>query len=329
MSRDMLEVAASLRKDDQPFVLATVIRIEKPTSSKPGAKAIITSDGTLTGWVGGSCAETTVKKEARTALETGEPRLIRLCPPEARGKGLVEGIIEVELTCISGGTLEIYLEPYMPAPHLIVIGHHQITPALARQAKLLGYKVTVMSLEPVSEPFDEADVVLDSLDFTSIRTNPHTAVVVCSHGNYDELALIEALKRDIPYVALVASKKRFEAVRQYLADSELTAEQIARLKCPAGLDLGAVTQEEIALSILAEIIQVRRTNPQGWKMPQPASLAAPAEAIDPVCSMTVEIATARYVSVHDGQKYYFCSAGCQRSFDKNPHKYLVADQRDT
>lgn len=326
MTRDMLEAAASLRKDDKPFVLATVIRIEKPTSSKPGAKAIITPDGMLTGWVGGSCAEPTVKKEARKALETGEPRLIRLCPPEARGKALVEGMIEVELTCISGGTLEIYLEPYMPAPHLVVIGHHLITPALARQARLLGYKVTVMSLEKVSEPLTEADVVMDSLDFSSVASNPNTAVVVCSHGNYDEIALIEALKRDIPYVALVASKKRFEAVRQYLADSDLTAEQIARLKCPAGLDLGAVTQEEIALSILAEIVQVRRSHPQGWKLPENESAPAPAEARDPVCNMMVEIATARYVSEHDGQKYYFCSAGCQRSFDKNPHKYLAAGQ---
>jgi len=325
MPKEILETAWSLRKEDQPFVLATVVRIEKPTSSKPGAKAIITADGTLNGWVGGSCAEPTVKKEARKALETGEPRLIRLTPPESRGKGSLDGIIEVELTCISGGTLEIYLEPYLPAPRLVVIGHHQITPALARQGKLLGYKVTVMSLEPMAETLDEADAVLDKLDFASVGGSPFMAIVVCSHGNYDEVALVEALKQDAGYVALVASKKRLEAVRQYLTDSDLTAEQIARLKCPAGLDLGAVTQEEIALTILAEIVQTRRARPQGWKLPEVAAETAPAEAIDPVCGMTVEIATARYTTVHEGQTYYFCAAGCQRSFEKLPEKYLVGE----
>jgi xanthine dehydrogenase accessory factor len=320
MPVDILETAWSLKQQDQPFVLATVIRIEKPTSSKPGAKAIISADGTLTGWVGGSCAEPTVKKEARRALETGEPRLIRLCPPEMRNTAPQQGVIEVELTCISGGTLEIYLEPYMPQPHLIIVGHHEITSALVQQGKSLGYRVTVMSMEPIN--IEHADAVLEKLDFAQVRTDPNTAVIVCSHGNYDEIALVEALKSDASYVALVASKKRLEAVRQYLKDSELTEEQIGRLKCPAGLDIGAVTPPEIALSIVAEIINTWHVNPPVWHLHEQAGQQGPTEAIDPVCHMTVEIATARYISEYNGQKYYFCNAGCQKSFERKPEEYL-------
>jgi len=323
MAKDILQRASSLKQQNEPFVIATVIRIEKPTSSKPGAKAIITADGILDGWIGGSCAEPTVKKEARKALESGEPRLIRLCPPEARNKAPQEGVIEVELTCISGGTLEIYLEPYLPDPHLLIVGHHLITPALAMQGKSLGYHVTVMSLEPISEGLEMADQVLNTLDFASVRTDPNTFIVVASHGNYDEIALISALKTDASYVALVASKKRLEAVKQYLNDSDLTEDQISRLKCPAGLDLGAVTPQEIALTILAEIIEMRRTSPTHWTLSQSAPLDTPTEACDPVCGMMVEIATARYVSEHEGEKYYFCNAGCQHTFEQSPQKYLI------
>lgn len=325
MPIDILETAWSLKQQNQPFVLATVIRVEKPASSKPGAKALITASGEMKGWIGGSCAEPTVKKEARKALETGEPRLLRLCPPEARNKVPQEGVIEAELTCISGGTLEIYLEPYRPQPHLVVIGHHQITPALVQQGKSLGYQVSVISLEPVAESIEQADLVLDTLDFSRVRADPNTAIVVCSHGNYDEIALVEALKTDASYVALVASKKRLEAVRQYLKDSDLTEAQIARLKCPAGLDFGAVTPPEIALSIMGEIVHIRRAAPPVWRLPESAAQDGPAEAIDPVCHMTVEIATAHYVSEHNGQMYYFCNAGCQRNFDQNPAKHLVKE----
>lgn len=322
MSNDMLEAAWTLRKQDQPFVLATVIRTEKPTSSKPGAKAVITADGRLQGWVGGSCAEPTVKKEARKALESGEPRLLRLSPPEARGRHVQPGVVEVELTCISGGTLDIYLEPYLPLPHLIVVGHHPIAAALVEQGKSLGYRTTVMALDKSAQSFVKADMVLDKLDFVNVRTDANTFIVVCSHGNYDEIALVEALKTGAAYVGLVASKKRLEAVMQYLKDSDLTKEQVARLKCPAGLDLGAVTPEEIALTVVAEIVQERRKNPKAWQFSEQETAPASREAEDPVCHMMVEIATAKYVSAYKGTAYYFCSAGCKKSFEAKPESYV-------
>jgi len=317
---DYLARAHTLQESGQPFALATVVRAERPTSAKAGAKAIVTADGALTGWVGGSCAQPTVIREALKALQDGQPRLMRLCPPEKLGRGAQDGIVEFALTCISGGTLEVYIEPHLPRPQLVVIGHLPIAEALAALGKGLQYTVTVMGLDATQERFPQADLVLDRLDFSQlrVRVTAQTYIVVATHGNYDEEALEWALNTEAAYVALVASPKRAEAVRQYLRETGVAEERLARLKCPAGLNIGASTPEEIALSILAEIVQLRRNLQSPITHSQP-----PAEAIDPVCGMTVEIATARYVALHNGQSYYFCSAGCKHSFEKEPEKYLV------
>lgn len=331
MHDDLLSRAAELSGRGVAFALATVVRAEKPTSAKPGANAIITSDGTLTGWVGGSCAQPTVIREALKALQDGEPRLLRLCLPEKMGLLPQDGVVEVTLTCASGGTLEVYIEPHLPRPQLIAIGHLPIIEALARLGHDLGYEISVMGLEIRPDRFLTADRVLNRLDFSQLDLTPQTYIVVASHGNYDEEALEGALQTDAPYVALVASKKRAAAVLQYLRDSGLPEACLARLKYPAGLDIGAVTPEEIALSILTEIVQFRRRPVQ--TLPQtltqtPTPTQAPVEALDPVCGMTVEIATARYTAEYAGQVYYFCSAGCKRSFEKEPEEYLVKERGD-
>ncbi|MDW8325306.1 MAG: XdhC family protein [Anaerolineales bacterium] len=316
---DYLDKAHTLRAAGQSFALATVVRAERPTSAKAGAKAIITADGVLTGWVGGSCAQPTVIREALKALEDGQPRFVRLCPPEKLSRTPPDGVIEVTLTCVSGGTLEVYIEPHLPQPQLVVIGHLPIAEALAALGKGLGYRVTVMGLDATPERFPHADLVLDRLDFSQLSTLTPTYIIVATHGNYDEEALERALNMDAAYVALVASRRRAEAVLQYLRETGLPEDRLARLKYPAGLDIGASTPEEIALSILAEIIQLRRRSLQS-----PVSHHRPqTEAIDPVCGMTVEIATARYLLDYNGQTYYFCALGCRRAFEKEPEKYLV------
>lgn len=319
---DLLERAAELSRAGQSFALATVVRAERPTSAKPGAKAIVTVDGALTGWVGGSCAQPTVVREALKALQDGEPRLVRLCPPEKLGSAPQEGVVEVALTCISGGTLEVYIEPHLPRPHLVVVGHLPIAEALSRLGSALDYDVTVMGLDVTPDRFPDADRILDRLDFSSLKLTPQAYVVVATHGNYDEDALEGALRSDAAYVALVASRARAEAIRQYLRESGLSDAALVRLKAPAGLDLGAVTPEEIALSILAEIVQLRRHPTRQSHAPPP--VVQPLEATDPVCGMLVDIATARYTSHYGSRVYYFCSAGCQRSFEKQPEKYVTA-----
>lgn len=331
MKTDLYDEIQNLRNAGRPFALATVIRIEKPTSAKVGSKAIITEEGRLIGWIGGSCAEPTVKRETKKALKDGLPRLIRLSPAEKLGKAPQEGVIEIALTCISGGTLEIYIEPQLAQPHLVVVGHLATAEALVSLGKDLGWRVSLMGLDVTRERFPNADHVFDSLDFSQVAITQNTHIVVASHGNYDEDMLVAALQSNAPYVALIASKTRANAILQYLREANLTDEQIARLKYPAGLDLGAVTPEEIALSILAEIIQRRRQHPvshspirelQSLNSGLPENIP---EAKDPVCGMLVEIATARFTSEYAGTTYYFCAAGCKRSFDKEPGKYIQTE----
>lgn len=318
MTEDILSVAYRFQQAGQPFVIATVVRAEKPTSAKAGAKAIVTADGALDGWVGGSCAQPTVIREALKALQDGQPRFLRMCPPESL-RGATPGVVEVALTCISGGTLEIYLEPHLPPPNILAIGHLPVVEALVALAKDMRYAVTVTGENATPEQFPRADRVLE-FNAEQLTFISQTYVVVASHGNYDEPALEAALKSDAPYVALVASTKRRDSVLAYLRQAGLPDERLARLKCPAGLDFGAVTPEEIALSILAEIVQLRRNSPSLPILTTRPSI--PIEAIDPVCGMTVEVATARWKSEYNGQNYYFCAAGCKRTFDQSPEKFI-------
>ena len=333
MQKNFYDQVQTLHNTGNPFVIATVVRAEKPTSAKVGAKAVITEDGTLSGWIGGSCAEPTVKREAKKALQDGQPRFVRLCPAEKLGTAPQEGVTEIALTCISGGTLEIYIEPQLAQPHLVVIGHLATAEALVNLGKGLGWRVSIMGLDVTPERFPRADHLLNELEFSRLTINKNTHIVVASHGNYDEDMLVTALQSEAPYVALIASKKRASAILQYLKEASLTSEQISRLKYPAGLDFGAVTPEEIALSILAEIIQRRRGSgatrspaaPPVAVVEMPMAGPSLLEALDPVCGMTVEIATAHFTSEYNGRTYYFCAAGCKRSFDKEPGKYIQAE----
>jgi xanthine dehydrogenase accessory factor len=329
---DVLEKAQELKSAGQPFAIATVVWVERPTSAKPGAKAIVTEAGELVGWVGGSCTEPTVLREARKALQDGEPRLVRICPPEKRGTMPREGVSEVTMTCVSGGTLEIFIEPVLAQPQLVVVGHQAIAQALASQGKNLGFPVIVLGMDVNPERFPQADRLIPSLDYSQLQLRPNACVVVASHGSYDEEALAAALQKEVAYVALVASNSRAQAVLDYLRESGVPEERLQRVKVPAGLDIGAITPEEIALSILAEIVQRHRRKPgrPAGEMgavhedrPQ-ASPQSEMEAIDPVCGMTVEIATAKFKTNYNGQTYYFCARGCQRSFEAEPEKYLVA-----
>ena len=290
--QDILEAALRLKKAGEAFVLATVVRAEKPTSAKPGAKALIKADGEWIGWIGGSCSKPAVEVEAKKVLASGQPKILQLSSAD---------------TCASGGSLDIYLEPHLPKPHLVVVGHLPVAEALVALAGPLGFRVTVMSPEASREQFASADEFLDRIDFGGLARGKRF-VVVASHGNYDEDAVRAALEEiGTDYLALVSSRKRAEAMLSGLGLSE---EKRRKLKFPAGLDIGAVTAEEIALSILAEMVQVRRSDP-------PATAPEPPQGElvkDPICGMTVDVRTARHVLEKDGAKYYFCCAGCKERF---------------
>ena len=321
----LLERAAELRARGERFALATVVRSRRPASARPGDRALVTADGSMQGWVGGSCAQDTIRREALRSLAEGNPRLVRLSPDALPGQG-EEGVVSYPMTCHSGGTLEVYVEPFLPPPRLLVVGESPVAEGLAALAPTLGFAVAAQSdpAVPLAVP-QPAD----------------TWVVLAGMGDHDELAA------GVPYVALVASRRRAAGILEYLRERGLGNLGEARLKAPAGLDIGARTGAEVALSILAEIVQRRRQAPphpdplpQGGEgegsaprasFPLPAGEgqgegrpSPPATAIDPVCGMEVEIATARWTSDHDGRTVYFCAPGCKRHFDRDPAAYLPA-----
>ena len=292
-----------------PFVQATVVRAQSPTSVRPGDTAIVRRDGTIDGFVGGTCAETSVRLHALRALETDEPVLLRILPGNDPGTEAapVEGAVTVRNPCLSGGALEIFLEPRLPAAAIRIVGSSPIGLALADLSDRLGYAVRLDAPED-SEP-----------------TADDTAVVVASHGHDEERVLTVALERAVPYVGLVASRVRGDAVRESL---ELPAELRERLRTPAGLDIGAETPEEIAVAILAEIVALRRARDvatEGRPAAAPATAAEPAAgpaavapavavAIDPVCGMEVAISPASLQLDLDGERHYFCGEGCRDRF---------------
>ncbi len=322
MSKTLLELAYQLMQAGEPYVLATVIWCERPTSAKPGAQAIIQANGQMTGWIGGSCAQPVVLREALRAMREGdEPYLLRLGDPEM---GIVRDNVRIfPMSCTSGGVLDIYMEPHLPQPQLVLMGDSPVIVALSRLAPVLDYAVTR----------------LDSADLSQVHVDERTCILVATHGQYDEDALEQALRSPAVYVGMVGSHKRAEACRDYLRASGLTERQIERLKAPAGLDVGAITPEEIAASILAELVQVRRRGALNEEDDARSSLEEQAKsgevvtavsaetATDPVCGMIVEIASSRHHSTYEGMDFYFCCPACKRLFERNPQEYLVQNER--
>jgi xanthine dehydrogenase accessory factor len=304
MADDILGLAHALSEAGEPFVLATVVRCERPTSAKPGAKALVRRDGTVAGWIGGSCAEPVVVREGRRALQDGRPRFIALVGEGGSSPGHREGVLEHPMACHSGGTVEIFLEPVLPKPDLIVVGRGPIADSLASLSTDAGFTVTRVCAESPADP---------SLQ---LRVPPRACVVVVTHGAFDEEVLEHALQSDASYVSLVASRKRTAAVIDVLRERGVPQDRLRRLKAPAGLDIGAVTPGEIAVSILAEIIQSRSQTTEPRR-------TEPTLATDPVCGMSVEIASVRHRSELSDRSFYFCGAECKRTFDQDPARYVV------
>jgi xanthine dehydrogenase accessory factor len=338
--RSVFVRAAELEASGRPFAVATVVAVRRPTSARPGASGLVHPDGTIEGWVGGSCAQPVVVREALRSLSDGQPRLLRLskdAPAEGR-RG--DGIVELVMTCHSGGTLEIYVEPHLPAPLLWIAGTTPIAGALATLGAAAGWRVTVF--DPVADPgaLPGVERVIVGTDLKNQDPGAAPAIVVATQGIWDEEATALALSRDAAYVGLVASPTRAAVVREWLTEETMLGpERIAALRAPAGMDLGAETAEEVAISILAELVQVRRGTASFVASPGPATLAgvggeiqvaAPAPAVDdivlldPVCGMTVDRAHARHLAEHDGIVYAFCSIGCRTSFIREPTAYLTA-----
>ncbi len=312
----VLEQAAELARRGEAFALATVVWRQGPSSGKKGSRAIITASGELHGWIGGACAEPAVIREARLVIESGDARLLLLGSPEQFGGAVPEGMAVVPISCQSEGALEVYIEPVLPAPRLVVVGGSPMAQTLTRLAQTLGWHADLIAGE----------------DFGAEDADRHSMVVVATQGHNDEEVLERAAAARPAYLGLVGSQKRGTAVLGYLADRGVPAEQLDHVHVPAGLDLGRTTHTEIAVAILAELVQLRASG----AIVTAATTAAPAgraargtapaaEAIDPVCGMTVVTAQGGGLPFeHDGTTYYFCCAGCRRAFANDPAAYAHA-----
>jgi xanthine dehydrogenase accessory factor len=321
---DLLDRAHDLKAGDEPFALATVVRVKYPASARPGMKAIVLADGTLEGWVGGSCAHPIVVREALRALREGIPSLISLSP-QAPARAAEEGVTYYPMTCHSGGTLEIYIEPILPRPQLLLVGEAPLVAALASLGRIEGFAVWAANDGPAAASEWEADLHRPLRELVA-RITPSTYVVVATMGSWDEEALAQVAGADGAYLGLVASRRRAEAVLADLRRRGLPEARLQRIRAPAGLAIGAVTPEEIALSIMAEIVQARRARPPAAlvRHDPPAADRTAAEARDPVCGMVVEVATARHTATHRGRMFYFCCAGCRQAFEADPDRFLAA-----
>ena len=329
MNRDLLDLAARLTSERRPYALATVVRSERPTSGKPGNMALISADGVMHGWIGGSCTRSEVIRHALETLDQGEPRLLAF----GSSPGRPDDLVPIPMSCSSGGKVEVHVNPVLPAPVLIVAGRSPVARALVRLGGAMGY-ATVAEASEDEALAAAADEVAEDLAETAARYAERPRGwrlygVVATMGRRDERALAELAAAAPDYLGVIASPTRMEEVRRVLAAQGLDAEQIARVRGPAGLDIGAESPEEIAVSILAEIVQ-RVAQPREPETvdaddasadeatDEPASAT---RATDPVCGMSVSISGSPS-SVFEGEPVYFCCEGCRTRFDASPEAYL-------
>jgi xanthine dehydrogenase accessory factor len=322
-----------------------------PSSAQPGNQAIVTAAGKVRGWLSGACADSVVVREARKAMETGEAQLVLLGSPEELAARANDGISLVPMQCQSEGAIELFVEPVLPKPHLVLIGRTPMVRTLTALARTLGWRTVVVDDRGDPEAHPQADHVVTTLDLEAAGVGENSLIVVATQGQYDELAVDKALGTKAAFIGLIASRKRSKGVMDWLRDVDYTDEMLARVKAPAGLDLGSLKHEEIAVGVLAELVQfnaarkpsaVAASSPQETSSdeaspseasaseatespisPDPGLGDSPADAVDPVCDMLVDVATARFVSEHEGQTYYFCCPACKKKFEAEPAKYLA------
>ncbi len=310
----ILEQMGDLARRGQPFALATVVWRQGPSSSQPSSRAIITAEGELRGWIGGACAEPAVIREAQRVMADGTARLLLLGAPDQFGEAVPEGMTVIPIACQSEGALEVYIEPVLPVPHLVIVGSSPMAHTLASLAGALGWRTAL-----VGGP-----------EFTAAGADERSMIVVATQGHDDEDVLERAVAVRPAYLGLVGSRRRGATVLGYLADRGVPRDELDRVRVPAGLDLGRTTHTEIAVAILAELVQLRASGALREPAAAPAAQASPgppARATDPVCGMTVTADASGRPVRHDGGDYYFCSAECRQAFGKDPDSYLKRETR--
>ena len=314
MRPELLKLAAIFAEREERFAIVTVVRREPPSSAHVGDVALVTESGEYHGWTGGGCTRSSVLLEAMRAIADGKPRLLSLSPEPEGGDR--PGVVFLPMTCESGGTVEIYVEPVLPAARLVIFGSSPAARVLSRIAHAMGYRVDVVDADADDSSFPDAKLHR-SIEPESIPQGAH--VLVATMGDRDIEAIEHAVSRSPAYVGVIASAKRYALLRDALLAKGVSRDALERVAAPAGLDIGARGPEEIAVSIMAQIVEQRNAAARGQSVPV---RKPPAEAVDPVCGMSVAIVGAPYFQEILGVKYYFCCAGCRGTFLADPKRYL-------
>ena len=322
MFNEFLSKSNELYNGNEPFAIAFVVNRQVPSSGKPGDKAVIEKNGKITGWIGGGCTRGIVLKEALLSIKDGKPRHVRISSDEQKLES--SNIVSYNMTCQSGGAVEIYIEPVLPKPHLLIMGKSHVAQALNRIGKAMDYRVSIVSRGADKITFPRADNIFEG-DLKLEYILPNTCVIVCTQGENDETALEQAVKSDVPYIAFVSSRKKANAIFHTLKQRGVTFEELKKIKTPAGLDIKAKLPEEVAISILAEIIQYMRGEEKEEKTAngQPTENNLSGVYINPVCGIPVEKNTAKHIINYKDEDYYFCCDGCKVKFEEEPEKYAV------
>lgn len=304
----VIQRAVELTNQGHSFVMATVVWRQGPSSGQSGSKAIVTESGEIFGWIGGACAEPVLIKEAKKVLAEGKAKLIWLGQEaEFAGLHIPDGVLAIPISCQSDGALQIYIEPMLKVPQVLIVGRSPMAVTLATLIQNLDWNVTLVDVE----------------DFTSNMVSESSIVVVATQGHGDEEAVETALNNSPVFIGVVASKKRGQVVLDYLASKKIASEKIAKVKIPVGLDLGHTTHREMAVSILAELVKLRALGEFAKVTNSQTKTSEVAEVIDPVCGMTVLAQKSNRPFEYEGNTFYFCAPGCRTSFEKNPTSFLA------
>ena len=289
MFNQFLHTTQALYQSKEPFALAFVVNREAPSSGKPGDKAVITKDGQIKGWIGGGCTKGIVLKEALASIQDGKPRLVRISP-----SGEVEskpGVMCYPMVCHSGGMVELYIEPVLPKPQLVIMGKSNVAMALSKIGKAMDYPVIIASNNVDKAGFPDADLIVGN-DLAGVAIGANSCMIVCTQGENDEDALEAAVQSGAPYVSFVASRKKANAIFRTLRQRGITFDQLKQIKTPAGLDINAKLPEEVAISILAQVIQFMRQEETNFSKEQAATKANAVSDvadlyINPVCNLSL------------------------------------------
>lgn len=301
----ILEKAGELADRGEKFALATVVWRQAPSSGHQGARAIITADGDIHGWIGGACAEPVVIREGQRVISEGEPQLLMLGEPEDFGH-VPEGMVSVPMACQSEGALQIYIEPVLSTPRMLVVGRSPMAATLVELATVLGWR---------------ADLV-GSSEFGPDQVQKNSIVIVATQGHDDEDTLETAVQAGPAFIGLVASERRGESVLGYLADRGVPKERLEQVRVPVGLDLGHTSHTEIAVAVLAELVALKAEGAFAPSTPEERPSSAPETDIDLVCGMTVTADESSRPYEYQGTTYYFCAPGCRAAFQRDPENYI-------